>query len=49
MSKINADFAWQTRFLNHIIRNVKIIETIQNYIKNNPINWGEDKFRNSNS
>ena len=38
------DFAWQTRFHDHIIRNPKSFDTIQNYIINNPGNWESDKF-----
>ena len=44
MRKIHADFAWQPRFYDHIIRNSKSFDTIQNYITNNPQNWNEDKF-----
>jgi REP element-mobilizing transposase RayT len=46
--KIHADFAWQSRFHDHIIRNLESFETIQNYIANNPMNWGKDKFYNNN-
>ena len=42
--KIHADFNWQSRFHDHIIRNSKSFETIQNYIVNNPKNWEKDKF-----
>lgn len=44
MRKLHADFGWQSRFHDHIIRNEKSFETIQNYIANNPSNWNEDKF-----
>lgn len=44
MRKSHADFGWQSRFHDHIIRNEKSFETIQNYIENNPMNWNEDKF-----
>lgn len=44
MKKIHADFGWQSRFHDHIIRNEKSFETIQNYIENNPLNWNKDKF-----
>ncbi len=44
--KINAYFAWQSRFHEHIIRNDKSFQTISNYIINNPINWKNDKFNN---
>jgi REP element-mobilizing transposase RayT len=42
--KIDADFAWQPRFYDHIVRNVQSFDNIQNYIANNPQNWKEDKF-----
>jgi putative transposase len=43
---IHADFGWQPRFHDHIIRDAQSFETIQNYIANNPLNWGKDKFNN---
>jgi putative transposase len=46
MRKIHPDFGWQSRFYDHIIKNAKSFETIQNYIVNNPSNWKEDKFNN---
>jgi len=42
--KIHADFAWQPRFYDHIIRNDFSFNKIQNYITNNPFNWYKDKF-----
>jgi len=33
------DFAWQTRFHDHIIRNQREMNRIANYIENNPLNW----------
>jgi REP element-mobilizing transposase RayT len=42
--KIHADFGWQSRFHDHIIRNEKSFKNISNYIINNPMNWNEDKF-----
>lgn len=44
MRKIHADFGWQSRFYDHIIRNAPEWERIQTYIENNPMNWKEDKF-----
>ena len=41
------DFAWQTRFHDHIIRDAQSFENIQNYIANNPANWGKDTFNNT--
>ena len=43
--KINPDFAWQTRFHDHIIRDQRAFINISNYIINNPSKWGEDKFK----
>ena len=44
MRKIRADFGWQPRFHDHIIRNAPEWERIQTYIEKNPMNWKEDKF-----
>ena len=38
------DFAWQSKFYDHIIRNEKSFNKISEYIVNNPINWENDKF-----
>lgn len=42
--EINPDFAWQSRYHDHIIRNDKSFQTISDYIINNPAKWQEDKF-----
>jgi len=42
--KILAGFAWQSRFHDHIIRNNKSFNQIQEYIISNPQNWKKDKF-----
>ena len=42
--KSHASFAWQSRFHDHIIRNAHSFENIQNYIRDNPQKWKEDKF-----
>jgi len=39
-----ANFNWQERFYDHIIRNDQSFNLISNYIVNNPKNWKEDKF-----
>lgn len=44
--KYNPDFCWQSRFYDHIIRNTKSFDNIQNYIFENPLNWEKDKFYN---
>ena len=41
---VNADFGWQTRFHDHIIRNAVSFDNIQNYITNNPSSWAADTF-----
>lgn len=41
---IHADFEWQERFHDCIIRDSVAFETIQNYIANNQANWKEDRF-----
>lgn len=41
---INADFAWQPRYHDHIIRNHESFQRISNYITNNPANWQKDNF-----
>jgi REP element-mobilizing transposase RayT len=47
--RLGYEFEWQTRFHDIIIRNDTAFKNISNYIKNNPENWKEDKFRrNSN-
>jgi len=42
--KIHADFAWQTRFHDHIIRNETDYQNIAEYIMANPGRWSEDKL-----
>ncbi|MBI5122871.1 transposase [Candidatus Roizmanbacteria bacterium] len=37
------NFAWQSRFYDHIIRNEKSFYYIHQYIKDNPRNWEEDR------
>ena len=38
------EFAWQTRFHDHIIRNQKEMDLITEYIENNVRKWEEDCF-----
>lgn len=42
--KIHSEFAWQSRFHDHIIRNDDSFQRISNYILSNPQNWAEDQF-----
>lgn len=41
---INPDFAWQSRYHDHIIRNQKSFQRITQYIIDNPKIWIQDKF-----
>lgn len=38
-----SDFAWQSRFYDHIIRNEKSLNRIREYIFNNPLRWQQDR------
>ncbi len=40
----NLFFAWQPRFHDEIIKDKEQLLIIKNYIQNNVINWGKDKF-----
>ncbi len=42
--KINANFGWQPRFWDHIIRNDESYRRIKQYIIDNPKKRGVDKF-----
>lgn len=42
--KIHADFGWQSRYHDHIIRNDDSFQRIRNYICKNPKKWADDKF-----
>ncbi|MEL6835488.1 MAG: transposase [Bacteroidota bacterium] len=41
--QINPDFAWQSRFHDHVIRNQKAYDNVSRYIRNNPIEWWNKK------
>ncbi|KXK39302.1 MAG: hypothetical protein UZ09_BCD002000975 [Bacteroidetes bacterium OLB9] len=45
---IQPDFAWQSRFHDHIIRDEQSYHTISKYIINNPLKWKEDTFHQMN-
>jgi len=38
------DFAWQSRFHDHIIRDEESLKRIRQYIVNNPRTWTEDRY-----
>ena len=46
--RLGFDFAWQSRFHDHIIRNEQSFQTIADYIANNPLKWENDKFNQMN-
>ncbi|MFW6267679.1 MAG: hypothetical protein ACOC1E_00960, partial [Marinilabiliaceae bacterium] len=41
---VNRDFAWQSRYHDHIIRDPISYQNISEYIINNPQKWYDDKF-----
>lgn len=43
--KIHTDFAWQSLFYDHIIRNETAFQKITHYINNNPKNWENDNLK----
>lgn len=43
-NRLGFNFKWQTNYYENIIRNEESFQRISNYIKNNPLNWKEDKF-----
>ena len=44
----DSDFAWQTRYYEHIIRDERSLNRIRDYIDANPAKWHEDKENPSN-
>ena len=42
--KLGFEFEWQSRFHDHIIRDVMEYNRISNYIIDNPKKWDNDKF-----
>ena len=42
--KVNPQFNWQTRYHDHIIRNIEEYENIANYVITNPMNWNKDCY-----
>ena len=42
--RINSCFGWQTRFYDHIIQSEREFACIRQYIENNHIKWGKDKY-----
>ena len=37
------EFAWQSRFYDHIIRNENELNRVREYIQNNPLQWDQDR------
>ena len=46
-NRLGLVFQWQSRFHDHIIRDEQSFQKISEYIENNPTNWQDDKFHNS--
>ncbi|UKT64510.1 transposase [Pedobacter mucosus] len=44
-NRLGFEFGWQPLFYDHVIRDEKSFSNISNYIENNPLNWGIDKFQ----
>ena len=42
--QINSDFAWQSRFFDHVIRDNESFTKIRYYIWDNPIKWSTDEL-----
>ncbi|MDD4513955.1 transposase [Massilibacteroides sp.] len=42
--RLGFEFAWQTRFHDHIVRNEESFKRIAKYIAENPAKWGDDQF-----
>jgi putative transposase len=38
------EFSWHSKFYDHIIRDERDMDRIRSYIRNNPANFGKDKF-----
>lgn len=45
----NLNFAWQSRFYDHIIRDEEDLTRIRDYIKSNPLNWNNDEENKKNN
>jgi putative transposase len=43
------DFAWQSNYYDHIVRNERELNAIRQYIANNPANWNLDRDNRANS
>ncbi len=43
------DFAWQSNYYDHIVRNERELNAIRTYIVNNPANWNLDRDNRANS
>jgi len=43
------DFAWQSNYYDHIVRNERELNAIRQYIANNPANWNLDRDNCANS
>lgn len=44
IGKIEKNFVWQSRFYDHIIRDEESLDSIREYIVNNPLKWELDEL-----
>ena len=42
--RLGFNFKWQSRFYDHVIRNEASSLKIEQYILDNPMRWGDDRF-----
>ena len=42
--RLGFNFKWQSRFYDHVIRNEASSIKIEQYILDNPMRWGDDRF-----
>ncbi|RYG06922.1 MAG: hypothetical protein EOO07_28355 [Chitinophagaceae bacterium] len=45
IANYNIKNIWQRNYYEHIINDEDAYQNISNYIENNPLNWGNDKFQ----
>lgn len=43
-ANLDKDFAWQSRFYDHVIRDEIDLQRIRQYIRENPLKWELDKY-----
>ncbi len=43
--EIDVAFGWSRRFYDRIVRDEVELNSVRQYIRNNPINWNKDKYQ----